>query len=133
MFIGGVTELEPGKKAVGWLADLTHPDINWTGGHFPNYLLVPGVITQEALQQLGALVVLGMPEYRGMIAVLTGVDQMRFLRRIKPGDDVKLEVKDMDITEEKRRVTGMGYVRALNSAGKVAVEGQVSFALINTK
>lgn len=132
MFIGGVSEIEYGKRAVGSLADLTHPDINWRGGHFPDYPLVPGVITQEALQQLGALVVLGMPEHRGMTAVLTGVDQMLFLRQIKPGDDIKLEVEGMDITEEKRRVTGMGHVRALNSAGKVAVEGNVSFALINT-
>ncbi len=131
MFIGGVSEVEYGKRAVGSLVDLTNPDINWTGGHFPDYPLVPGVITQEALQQLGALVVLGMTEHRGMTAVLTGVDQMRFLRQILPGDNIRLEVEGMDITEEKRRITGMGHVRALNHLGKVAVEGRVSFALIN--
>lgn len=131
MFIGGVDEIEFGKRAVGSLVDLRHPDINWREGHFPQHPLVPGAITQEALEQLGALVVLGMPEYKGMIALLTGVDQMRFERQIIPGDNVRLEVDGMGITNERRRVTGKGHIRALNAVGKIAVDGYVSFALIN--
>lgn len=85
------------------MVDLRHPDINWRDGHFPQYPLVPGAITQEALEQLGALVVLGMPEHNGMIAVLTEVDQMRFLRQIIPVDNVRLEVDGMEITKQKIR------------------------------
>lgn len=131
MFIGGVSELIPGERAAGWLADLTHPDINWTAGHFPGYQLVPGAITQEALEQLGALTVLSMPEYKGMTAVLTGVDGMRFKRQITPGEDVKLEAERMEIRKLGKIISGSGHVRALNSVNKVSVEGDVSFALIN--
>lgn len=129
MFIGGVDEIAYGKRATGTLVDLKHPDINWRGGHFPSYPLVPGAITQEALSQLGALVVLGMSEYRGMTALLTEVE-MRFLRQLLPGDNVKLEAEDMDIVEAGRKITGNGHVRAFNTAGKLAVEGDIAFALI---
>lgn len=131
MFIGGVDEIKYGERATGTLVDLTHPDINWREGHFPAYPLVPGVITQEALSQLGALVVLGMPEYRGMTAVLTGVDRMSFKRQIIPGSNVTLRADGMDIRQIKGMVSGKGHVQALNEAGKVAVEGDIAFALIN--
>ena len=66
-----------------------------------------------------------------MTAVLTGVDEMRFKRQIIPGDDVRLEAEGMDIRRMRGITSGRGHVRALNAAGKVAVEGYVSFALIN--
>lgn len=56
---------------------------------------------------------------------------MRFERQIIPGDNVRLEVDGMKITNERRRVTGKGHIRAFNAVGKVAVDGFVSFALIN--
>lgn len=131
MFIGGVDELIPGERATGSLVNLNHPDINWTGGHFPDYPLIPGAITQEALEQLGALTVLSMPKYKGLTAVLTGIDEMLFSRQIVPGDDVRLEVKGMDIREIRRMITGKGHARALNASGKVAVEGNISFSLLD--
>lgn len=127
--IGGVQEIEFGKRAVGCLVDLSHPEINWTAGHFPGYPLVPGVITQEALQQLGALTVLGLPEFKGKLALLTGVDQMQFKRPIIPGDEVRLEVEGINLREIGRRISGSGHVRALNKTNKAAVEGDISFAL----
>lgn len=129
MFIGGVQEIKFGESARGSLVDLKHPDINWTAGHFPGHPLVPGVITQEALQQLGALTVLGLPEYKGKLALLTGVDGMRFKRPIIPGEDVRLEADGMGIREIRGQVVGQGHIRALNAARKVAVEGNILFAL----
>lgn len=128
-FIGGVSNIEFGKKASGWLVDLTHPDINWRVGHFPEYPVVPGVITQEALQQLGALVALGVPEYRGRIAVLTGAD-MRFRRQIAPGEMIRLEAEGLNLRERLGSVFGKGQVAAFNEANKEAVSGTISFSLI---
>lgn len=130
MFIGGVSEIEYGRRAVGSLVDLTHPDINWRGGHFPGYPLVPGVITQEALQQLGALTVLGLPQHRGKLAILAGADDMRYKNPIVPGEAVKLEAEGMTLREMRDgNAFGKGHVRALNDAGAVAVEGDISFFL----
>lgn len=133
MFIGGIKEIEFGKSATGWLVDLTHPDINWTGGHFPNHPMVPGVILHEALQQLGALVVLGMPEHRGKIAMVTGIVEARFRNQIIPGEEVILEASGMDreLREIKGNIFGRGHVRALNSVGRLAEEGDISFALVD--
>lgn len=130
MFIGGVSEIEYGKRAVGSLVNLLHPDINWRDGHFPGHPLVPGTITQEALEQLGALTVGGMERFRGKIAVLRGVE-MKFKRQITPGEPIQLIAEGMELTEARGMVFGEGNVRAVNSQGKPAVEGNVSFALLD--
>lgn len=133
MFIGGVSEIEFGKRAVGSLVDLTHPDINWREGHFPNHPVVPGVILHEALQQLGALVVLGIPENRGKIAMVTGISEAKFRIPIIPGEEIILEASgmDRDLREMRGNTFGKGHVRALNAMGRLAEEGDISFALVD--
>lgn len=129
-FIGAVDEFEPGVRAVGRLVDLNHPDINWRKGHFPGHPLVPGTIAQEALEQLGSMVVLGLPQFRDRVALLRGVE-MKFKDQIIPGELIKLIAEGMNIKEARGIVFGDGHVRALNAAGKPAVEGNVSFVILD--
>ncbi len=130
MFIGGVNEVEFGQRAVGSLVNLMHPDINWRPGHFPEHPMVPGAITMEALAQLGALTILGVPKYKGKIAQLTEVDGMRFRDAIIPGEEVRLEVDMTKVRERGEMVFGIGQVRAINPR-KTAVEGEIHFALVD--
>lgn len=55
MFLEDAKVIEPGKKAVGILANLTEPDFDFLRGHFPGFQVVPGVILTEALAELATV------------------------------------------------------------------------------
>jgi len=126
MFLERIDELEPGKRAVGILADLREPDFDFLRGHFPDFRVVPGVIITEALAELlGVVAASGLSDADNKIGVLVE-DRMRYRRMIKPKDIVHLEAEITDMRRNIRR----GSVRALLD-NKVAVEGEITFALIN--
>lgn len=93
-------------------------------GHFPDYHVMPGVLMIEALAQTGAVLLLSKPEYKGKIAVLAGVNNMRFKRQVIPGDVLTLEVKFT-----KMRM-GIGFADVKASVGdEVACAGEILFAV----
>ena len=61
-------------------------------GHFPHHHVLPGVLIVEALAQTGAVLLLARPENKGKIAYFAGIEKMRFLKRVVPGDVLTLDV-----------------------------------------
>lgn len=61
-------------------------------GHFPHHHVLPGVLIVEALAQTGAVLLLARPENKGKIAYFAGIEKMRFLKRVIPGDVLTLDV-----------------------------------------
>lgn len=62
-------------------------------GHFPGRPVMPGVLVIEALAQSAALLALRSVASDGdTLFMLTGVDKVRFRRRVIPGDQLKMEV-----------------------------------------
>jgi 3-hydroxyacyl-[acyl-carrier-protein] dehydratase len=122
LLIDRIEELEEGKRAVG-LKNVTANE-EFFNGHFPEYPVMPGVLIIEALAQAGAVAILKKEENRGKIGFFAGIDNCRFKRQVKPGDQLKLEV---DITRMKGPVAKAHGVATVN--GEVAAEADMTFAI----
>ena len=83
---------------------------------------MPGVLMVEALAQVGAAIILSVPENKGKTAFFGGLDHVRFRRKVVPGDTLRLEC---EIIRTKGPV-GVGRGTATVN-GKVAVSGEMTF------
>ncbi len=123
-FVGEVLEMDPGKRVVARMVDLTRPEFaNIMEAHFPGNPIVPGTIIQEALEQAAILAiapVVGQDKF----GVIMGVDGFRFRRLTKPGEEVLLEA---DITR-LRSSAGKAVVKA-TVGDQLAVEGEIMFGI----
>lgn len=54
---------------------------------------MPGVLIIEALAQVSAVVMLTKEENKGRLGLLAGIDNCRFKKQVKPGDQLSLEVE----------------------------------------
>jgi 3-hydroxyacyl-[acyl-carrier-protein] dehydratase len=123
LLVDRVIELEPGKRAVGLKSvSMGEPVFE---GHFPNYPVFPGVMIVEAMAQVGAVAMLTSPEGEGKLALFAGIDNVRFKRQVKPGDQLRLEVEIGQV----RRGIGMGSGTATVD-GELACRGDIMFALV---
>ena len=85
---------------------------------------MPGVLIVEALAQVGAVAILKKEENRGRLAFFAGIDNCRFKRQVKPGDQLRLEVEIIRL----RGSLGKGKAVATVD-GEVACEAEIMFAL----
>src|SRR5690554_5155746 len=90
LLVDRIIQLEEGKSAVG-IKNVSGNE-PFFQGHFPNYPVMPGVLIMEALAQVGAVVLLKMPEFAGRIPLFAGMDKVKFRRQVIPGDQLRLEV-----------------------------------------
>lgn len=122
LFVDGITELEPGKKAVGFKnVTMNEPFFQ---GHFPGEPVMPGVIMIEALAQVGAVAILSEEQFKGKLAFFGGIKSARFRKMVFPGDTLRLEV------ELTKRRGPIGIGKAIAYVGEdIAVEAELSFAV----
>ena len=122
LLIDRIDELEPGMRAVGVKAVTFHEE--FFAGHFPGEPVMPGVLILEALAQVGAVAILSVEENKGKTAFFGGVDNVRFRRKVVPGDVLTL-------TCEIIRTRGnVGVGSALASVnGERAVTAEMTFVI----
>ncbi len=124
LLVDRVLELEEGKKAVA----IKNVTINeeFFNGHFPNYPVMPGVLIVEALAQVSAIIMLTKEGNQGRLGLLAGIDNCRFKKQVKPGDQLRLEV---EITRLKGAI---GKGRGIATVdGEIACETELIFAFGN--
>lgn len=122
MLIDTIEELEPGVRAVGKkCVSYNEP---YFAGHFPDNPVMPGVLIIEALAQVGAVAILGLPENKGKTAYFAGIDKAKFKQKVVPGDVLMLETK---IIKSKGPI-GIGEATATVN-GKVAAKAELTFAI----
>ena len=124
LLVDRITEMEEGKRAVG----IKNVTVNepFFQGHFPGNPIMPGVLIVESLAQVGAVMLLSLPENKGKLGVFTGISNMKFRRQVVPGDTLTLEAELITY----RHGMGKANVRALVE-GQVAAAGEISFAVID--
>ena len=122
LLVDRILEFEPGVSAIGEL-DVTERAF-WVPGHFPEYAVMPGVLSVEALAQVGAVALLSLPENRGKLAFFGGIDKVRFKRQVVPGETVRLECS---ITKTRGPI-GFGAAKATVN-GELACAGELMFAI----
>jgi 3-hydroxyacyl-[acyl-carrier-protein] dehydratase len=122
LLVDRVLEIEEGKRAVG-IKNVTANE-EFFNGHFPNYPVMPGVLIVEALAQVGAVAMLKKEENRGRLAFFTGIDNCRFKKQVKPGDQLRLEV---EIIRAKGMIGKGKGIATVN--GELVCETEIMFAL----
>ncbi|MEE1223871.1 MAG: 3-hydroxyacyl-ACP dehydratase FabZ [Clostridia bacterium] len=124
LLVDKILELDEGKSIKG----IKNVTINepFFQGHFPGNPIMPGVLICEALAQVGAVMLLSLPENKGKLGVFTGINNFKFRRQVVPGDTLELSAELLTY----RHGMGKANVKA-TVEGQVAAMGEISFAVID--
>ncbi len=94
LLIDRVIEFVPGEHLIG-IKNITYNEPQFTG-HFPQRVIMPGVLILESLAQATGLLAFKTADELDSdneLYYLAGIDNARFRRPVEPGDQLQLKVK----------------------------------------
>lgn len=123
LLVDRILELEPGKRAKG----LKNVTINeaFFQGHYPGMPIMPGVLIIEAMAQAGSVILLTLEEYKGLVPVIGGIDDVKLRRPVVPGDTL---ISDAELLWIKSSVGRMRAVATVE--GQTVASMEMSFKLL---
>jgi 3-hydroxyacyl-[acyl-carrier-protein] dehydratase len=108
LLIDKVVEIVPGKSVTA-IKNVTMNEYFFPG-HFPQEPVMPGVLIVEAMAQAGAVALLSMPEYKGKTAYFGAINNVKFRKKVIPGDTLRLEVEFIKLKSSAGIGKGIAYV-----------------------
>ena len=124
LLIDEATEFVPGERIVAtfWV----DPAREIFKGHFPGEPVLPGVYSVECMAQTADILLLSAERYAGKIPLFLGINNVRFLKKILPGDTIEIHAKMASERVEKAIATCSAEVY---NHGELAVTGDVTLAM----
>lgn len=124
LLIDEVSELVPGERvtATFWV----DPARDIFRGHFPGDPVLPGVYTVEATAQATDLVLMTKPCYAGKVPLFLGINNVKFRKKILPGDTIEIHAELLSERPEKAIATCRC---AVYNGGELAAESEVTIAM----
>ena len=124
LLIDRVLEMESKKRIVA-IKNVTANEPQFTG-HFPDFPIMPGVMTIEAMAQAGGTLLLTeIPDRHDKLMVFTGIERASFRRQIVPGDQLRIEVTVLNWRSRLVKMQGVCTVD-----GEVAADAVITCMLI---
>lgn len=115
LLIDRVVDYTPGEHLIG-IKNITYNEPQFTG-HFPQKVIMPGVLILESLAQATGLLAFKTADELSSdkeLYYLAGIDNARFKRPVEPGDQLKLEVR---LVKHKRNLWKF--------SGEASVDGEM--------
>ena len=124
LLVTTVEDLEPGDSIKTTF--FVDPSRDIFRGHFPEEPVLPGVYSVECMAQTADVLLLSTQRYAGKIPLFLGINNVRFLKKILPGDTLEIQAKLTAERQEKAIATCSAEVY---NHGELAVTGDVTLAM----
>lgn len=96
-------------------------------GHFPDFPVMPGVLIVEAMAQVaGTLVLKSIPDRHSKLVFLASIEQARFRKPVRPGDQLRIEMK-----MRRRKATVVKMYGEATVNGIVVAEAEVMCTIVD--
>ena len=124
LLVDPVEEMVPGDRiAATFYVD---PAREIFKGHFPGEPVLPGVYSVECMAQTADILLLSAERYAGKIPLFLGINNVRFIRKILPGDTLEIHAKLASERAEKAIATCSAEIYV---HGELAATGDVTLAM----
>ena len=121
LLVDRIDALEPGQRIIG-IKLVAHDEPFLAPGNPP---VMPPTMIIESVAQVGAVLVLSMPEHQQKIAVVLGIERVRNRRVVYAGDTMTIEVVMLKLKGTMGRMAG-----SVRVDGRLMATGVMTFALV---
>lgn len=87
---------------------------------------MPGVYSVECMAQTADILLLSTERYAGKVPLFLGINNVRFLRKILPGDTLEIHAK---MASERREKAIATCTAEIYCRGELAATGDVTLAM----
>lgn len=124
LLVDTVEKMEPGVEITASFH--VSPDREIFKGHFPSEPVLPGVYSVECMAQTADILLLSCPRYSGKIPLFLGINNVRFLKKIAPGDTIEIRARLISERLEKAIATCSAEIY---NRSELAASGDVTLAM----